>query len=148
MESTTLLNCILFYPQTKGPSGEGSPHRSETRSWTSSAGGPVSNHPLSHQDPCRARVHPGGAEGEEGHVIESFTKMWPWYTKPVIKVIFFKIEIYASSESWINNFLLMYGFRIDTIIWKSGIWGCKKKSKYWENRLYSCPKEVLISAYY
>ncbi len=31
--------------------------------------------------------------------------MWPWITKPVIRVNFFgrEIEIYASSESWINN---------------------------------------------
>ncbi len=29
--------------------------------------------------------------------------MWPWSTKPVIRVTFCEIEIYASSESWINN---------------------------------------------
>ncbi len=29
--------------------------------------------------------------------------MWPWSTKPIISVNFFKIEINASSESWINN---------------------------------------------
>ncbi len=29
--------------------------------------------------------------------------LWSWTTKPVIRVIFFKIEIYTSSESWINK---------------------------------------------
>ncbi len=29
--------------------------------------------------------------------------MWPWSTKPVIRVKFCEIEIYASSESWINK---------------------------------------------
>ncbi len=36
----------------------------------------------------------------------------------------------------------------NTIIWKSGIWGCKNKLKYWENIIYSCPNEVLSNAYY
>ncbi len=29
--------------------------------------------------------------------------MWPWTTKPVISVFFIIIEMYTSSESWINN---------------------------------------------
>ncbi len=29
--------------------------------------------------------------------------MWPWTTKPVLSVIFLKIEIYTSSKSWINK---------------------------------------------
>ncbi len=29
--------------------------------------------------------------------------MWPWTTKPVMRVNYFEIKIYASSESWINN---------------------------------------------
>ncbi len=45
------------------------------------------------------------------------------------KCQFYTIEIYASSESWIMIFPLMYGllwFGRDTNIKKSGIWGCKK----------------------
>ncbi len=34
------------------------------------------------------------------------------------KGLFFEIEIYASSESWIN--------KLSIDVWKSGIWGCKK----------------------
>ncbi len=44
---------------------------------------------------------------------------------------FFEIEIYTSSESWINNLSIdvmpnrtIFGW--DTTIWKSRIWGCKK----------------------
>ncbi len=33
----------------------------------------------------------------------------PWTTKPVHKGQFFEIEIYTSSESWINKLSLMYG---------------------------------------
>ncbi len=29
--------------------------------------------------------------------------MWPWSTKPVMRVKFLDIEIYTSSESWINH---------------------------------------------
>ncbi len=44
---------------------------------------------------------------------------------------FFETEIYTWSESWINKlstdvwFVRIFGW--DTTIWKSGIWGCKKK---------------------
>ncbi len=46
----------------------------------------------------------------------------------------FDIEIYTLSESWILSFPVMYGLLVqylaeDTTIWKSGIWGCKKKKK-------------------
>ncbi len=34
--------------------------------------------------------------------------MWPWTTKPVIRVhLFFKIEMYTSSESWWINKLFI-----------------------------------------
>ncbi len=42
---------------------------------------------------------------------------------------FFNIEIYTSSESWVNNWCMVYDSTIfgrDTTIWKSGIWECKK----------------------
>ncbi len=35
-------------------------------------------------------------------------------------------------------------FGLDTTIWKSGIWRCKKKSKYWENRLLNIKIVVLM----
>ncbi len=53
---------------------------------------------------------------------------------------FSEIEIYTSPEIWINKlsidvcFFRIGQYLVDTTIWKSGIWGCKK-SKYWENRL-------------
>ncbi len=45
------------------------------------------------------------------------------------KCQFFKIEIYASSGSWINNLSIGQYLTTtiwDTTIWKSGIWGSKK----------------------
>ncbi len=51
---------------------------------------------------------------------------------------FSEIEIYTSSENWINKLSIDVWFvRIgeylvetrDTTIWKSGIWGCKKFEK-------------------
>ncbi len=44
---------------------------------------------------------------------------------------FFEIEIYTSSEIWINKLSIYVWFvrtifDWDTTIWKSGIWGCKK----------------------
>ncbi len=57
------------------------------------------------------------------------------------KGTFFKIEIYISSESWINKrsidvwFIRIGQYLSDTTIWKSRIWGCKNNSKYWENLL-------------
>ncbi len=52
----------------------------------------------------------------------------------VLSVISCFIEIYTSSESWINKLsidvwfvMIQYPiFGPDTTIWKSGIWGCKK----------------------
>ncbi len=40
---------------------------------------------------------------------DSLLNMWPWSTKPDIRVNLFEIEIDTSSESWINMFPLMYG---------------------------------------
>ncbi len=50
----------------------------------------------------------------------SFAYMWPWTTKPVI-------WIYTSSKSWINKLSINVWFIKIGHIWKSGIWGCKKK---------------------
>ncbi len=42
--------------------------------------------------------------------------MWPWTTKPVIRVNFFEIEIYTPSESWKNklryNYLKIWNLRV------------------------------------
>ncbi len=48
--------------------------------------------------------------------------LWPWTTKV------FEIEIYTSSESWINMLSIDARtiFGRDTTIWKSEIWGFKK----------------------
>ncbi len=35
---------------------------------------------------------------------ECVTDLWPWTTKPVIRVHFIFIEIYTLSESWIKKF--------------------------------------------
>ncbi len=64
----------------------------------------------------------------------SFRCMWPWSTKPVIRVNFFEIGIYTSSESWINNisidvWFVMIGQYLADIQLSEGA----KKSKYWEN---------------
>ncbi len=45
---------------------------------------------------------------------------------------FWEIEIYTSSESWINKlsidvWFVRTIFSWDTTIWKSGIWGCRCK---------------------
>ncbi len=53
---------------------------------------------------------------------------------------FFEIEIYTSSDSWINKLSIdVYGLlgQDRVTIWKSGIWGCQKKKKNLnrENRL-------------
>ncbi len=40
---------------------------------------------------------------------EMISQLWPWTTKPIIKGKFFEIEIYTSSESWINKLSMMYG---------------------------------------
>ncbi len=44
--------------------------------------------------------------------------MWPWITKPAVRVIFSEIEIYTSSESWKNKLIsLMYGLLEEDNIW-------------------------------
>ncbi len=48
---------------------------------------------------------------------------------------FFEIEIYTSSGSWINKLYIDVWFvSRDTTIWKSGIWGCKKKNQNTEEK--------------
>ncbi len=65
--------------------------------------------------------------------------MWP--TKPVLRVSFFKIEIYTSSESRINNLSIDVWFvRIGQYLAEIQLFENlesegAKKSKYWENRL-------------
>ncbi len=52
--------------------------------------------------------------------------LWPWTTKPVIKVNY---EIYTSSEIWINKLSIDVWFvRIGQYlaIWIFGIWRCNK----------------------
>ncbi len=59
-------------------------------------------------------------------VYSIYIYMWPWTTKPVIRVHFY---IYTSSESWINKLSIDVWFVMIgqyTTIWKSGIWGCHK----------------------
>ncbi len=72
--------------------------------------------------------------------------------KTSLKCTFFKSEMYTSYESLINK------LSIDVLfvrIWQAEIQLLEylesegaKKSKYWENRLYSCPNEVLSNAHY
>ncbi len=50
---------------------------------------------------------------------------WPWTTKPVLSVNFFKIEMYASSESWINE------LSID--VWSVMIWQYLAEKQLFEN---------------
>ncbi len=57
--------------------------------------------------------------------------MWPWSTKPVLRVNFVQLRFMHHLKAEYIILPLMYG--LDNI-WKSGIWGCKK-SKYWENHL-------------
>ncbi len=64
------------------------------------------------------------------------THLWPWTTKPVLSVYFSNVCYDKTTFGW------------DTTICKSRIWGCQKKSKYWENVFLSCPNEVLSNAYY
>ncbi len=66
----------------------------------------------------------------------------------------FEIEIYKSSESWINNLSIDVWFvRIGQYLAEIQLFEYlesegAKKSKYWENHLYSCPNEVLSNAQY
>ncbi len=43
--------------------------------------------------------------------------MWPWSTKPVLRVNFFEIEIYASSGSWWNHISIDVWFGQYLKIW-------------------------------
>ncbi len=67
--------------------------------------------------------------------------MWPWTTKPVIRVLFLKIEIDTSSESRINKLSIDVWFvRIGQYLAEIQLFEKlesegAKKSKYWENRL-------------
>ncbi len=67
--------------------------------------------------------------------------MWLWSTKPVIRVNFCEIEIYASSESWINNlsidvwFVMIGQYLAEIQLFVNLESEGAKKSKYWENHL-------------
>ncbi len=65
---------------------------------------------------------------------------------------FSEIDIYTSSKSWINKLLLMYGligqFLAEIQLFENLESKGAKKSKYWENRLYSWPNYDLNNAYY
>ncbi len=66
--------------------------------------------------------------------------MWPWTTKPVIRVNYFEIAIYTSSESWINELSIDVFGRIGQYLSETQLFENlesegAKKSKYWENRL-------------
>ncbi len=68
-------------------------------------------------------------------------QMWPWTTKPVIRVSFFEFEIYISSESWINKlsidvwFVRIGQYLADIQLYENLESEGAKKSKYWENPL-------------
>ncbi len=57
------------------------------------------------------------------------SNLWPWTTKPVIRVLFF-IEMHASSESWINKLPLMYG-----VLGSNNIWPRYNYLKIWNLRV-------------
>ncbi len=69
--------------------------------------------------------------------------MWPRTTKPVLTVNFFEIEIYTSSESWINKldkwigidvwFIRIGQYLAEIQLFENLEFDCAKKSKYWEN---------------
>ncbi len=66
---------------------------------------------------------------------------WLWTTKPVIRV-FFKIKMYTSSKSWINNihsidvwFVRIGQYLSEIQLFENVESECAKKSKYWENHL-------------
>ncbi len=56
--------------------------------------------------------------------------IWPWTTKPVIiRVIFFwnwDLYIIWKLNKWAFHWCMVTP--MNTTIWKSGIWGCKKKN--------------------
>ncbi len=62
---------------------------------------------------------------------------------------FVEIEIYSSSETWINKLSIDVFVCYDRIqLFENLESECAKKSKYWENRLKSCPNEVFSNAHY
>ncbi len=67
--------------------------------------------------------------------------MWPWSTKPVIRVNFFEIETWTSSQSWINNlsidvwFVMIGQYLAEIQLFENLESEGAKKSKYWENHL-------------
>ncbi len=67
--------------------------------------------------------------------------MWPWTIKAVIRLNFFEIEIYISSESWINNlsidvwFVMIGQYLAEIQLFVNLESEGAKKSKYWENHL-------------
>ncbi len=78
----------------------------------------------------RRAANAGTANGtEELQVIQRSPRrvwalyMWPWSTKPVIKVNFLTLRFIDHLKADYIIFPLMYG--LDNIC-KSGIWGCKK----------------------
>ncbi len=57
--------------------------------------------------------------------------LWQWTTKPVLSVILSKL-IWKLNEYAFHWCVVCFDrtiFGRDTTIWKSGFWGCKKKSK-------------------
>ncbi len=50
--------------------------------------------------------------------------MWPWTTKPVMRVIYSKLRFIHHLNKWDFEVWTIFGW--DTTICKSGIWGCKK----------------------
>ncbi len=60
--------------------------------------------------------------------------MWPWTTKPVIRVFFIYWDLYIiwKLNKYIFHWCMVYDrtiFGWDATIWTSGIWGCKKNYK-------------------
>ncbi len=79
--------------------------------------------------------------------------MWPWATKPFIRVHFLFVYIIRKQNAYIPLSIDVWFVRIGQYLAEMQLFenlGSEgaKKSKYWENRLYNCPKEVLSNAYY
>ncbi len=64
--------------------------------------------------------------------------LWPWTTKPVLSVHFFKIEIYTSSESWIN--------KLSIDVWFVRIWQYFAEIQLFENLEYEGAKKNAFKA--
>ncbi len=73
--------------------------------------------------------------------------MWPWTIKSVIRVFF--IEIYTSPESRINKlsidvwFVRIVQYAAEIQLFENMESEGAKKSKFWENSLYSCQIKFL-----